>query len=219
MAFLAVEGSVFGLMGLLIAFTFSSAAARVEMRRQLIVQETSAISTAWHRIELLPAARQAAIREHFRQYVDNHLAIRDAQSVGAAREVLLRARALQGELWSESVSACREAPLPVTSTLFLPSLNSMIEMVTARAAAAQAHLPLLVRALLIILPVICSLIAGLGSAGRPHRSWVHLFGFATILAITVFVILDLEYPRVGLIRLDSADASLVELRQSMNAID
>jgi hypothetical protein len=47
----AVEGAVFALFGLLIAFTFTSAAARYEARRDLIVQHANAIGTAWLRLE------------------------------------------------------------------------------------------------------------------------------------------------------------------------
>ena len=50
----AIEGAVFGLMGLLIAFTFSGAASRFEARRQLILQETNAIGTAYLSLDLLP---------------------------------------------------------------------------------------------------------------------------------------------------------------------
>ena len=54
----AVEGAVFGVMGLLLAFTFSGAASRFDGRRQLIVQETNAIGTAYLRVDLLAASRQ-----------------------------------------------------------------------------------------------------------------------------------------------------------------
>src|SRR5262245_47987101 len=57
----AVEGAVFALMGLLIAFTFSGAAARFDSRRQLIVDEANAIGTAWLRLDLLPASAQPAL--------------------------------------------------------------------------------------------------------------------------------------------------------------
>jgi hypothetical protein len=58
-----VEGAVFGLMGLLLAFTFSGAASRFEVRRQLIVQETNAIGTAYLRLDLLPPGDQPKMRE------------------------------------------------------------------------------------------------------------------------------------------------------------
>ena len=52
-------------------------------------------------------------------------------------------------------------------------------------------------------------------SGGKRRSWLHVLGFSAILAATVYVILDLEYPRLGLIRVDAADQVLVDLRQSM----
>ena len=47
-------------------------------------------------------------------------------------------------------------------------------------------------------------------ATRQRRSWLHILGFTVITVIVVYVILDVEYPRCGLIRL--ADNVLVELR-------
>ena len=51
----AAEAAVFGLLGLLIAFTFSGAASRFEDRRHLITAEANAIGTAYLRVDLLPA--------------------------------------------------------------------------------------------------------------------------------------------------------------------
>ena len=49
----AVEGAVFALLGLLIAFTFSGAASRFDTRRQLIVEEANDIGTAYPRLGLI----------------------------------------------------------------------------------------------------------------------------------------------------------------------
>ena len=42
-----------------------------------------------------------------------------------------------------------------------------------------------------------------------------MLGFALFMAVTVYVILDLEYPRLGFIRVDAVNQVLVELRESM----
>ncbi len=52
----AVEGAVFALLGLLVAFTFSGAASRFDARRALVVEEANAIGTAYLRLDLLPAS-------------------------------------------------------------------------------------------------------------------------------------------------------------------
>jgi hypothetical protein len=43
---------------------------------------------------------------------------------------------------------------------------------------------------------------------------VHRLAFAIILAATAYVMVDIEYPRLGLIRVDAVDQVLVDLRQS-----
>ena len=68
-----VEAGIFGLLGLLIAFTFSGGASRFESRRNLVTEEANAIGTAYLRIDLLPAAVQPAMRQSFREYLDARL--------------------------------------------------------------------------------------------------------------------------------------------------
>src|SRR4051812_37971340 len=68
--FMALGGALFALMGLLVAFSFSGASGRFENKRHLIVDEATAIETAYARIDLLPAAAQPALRERFPKYID-----------------------------------------------------------------------------------------------------------------------------------------------------
>jgi hypothetical protein len=70
-----VDGAVFAQLGLLIAFTFSGASSRFDTRRQLIVEETNDIGTAYLRLDLLPADLQPALRESFRRYLDARIEV------------------------------------------------------------------------------------------------------------------------------------------------
>src|SRR2546430_14866399 len=69
----AVEGAIFALLGLLMAFTFSGAAARFDTRRHLIVDETNAIGTAYWRVDLAAPDLQPALRDSFRRYLEARL--------------------------------------------------------------------------------------------------------------------------------------------------
>jgi hypothetical protein len=211
----AVEGAVFALLGLLIAFTFSGAAARFDTRRQLIVEEANAIGTAYLRLDLLPAAARPALQERFRTYVDARLEVyREVSDRPATRAALARAAALQGEIWTGSVAACRGEGQSC-AMLLLSALNTMIDITTTRTMATRMHPPLVVHGLLFALALSAALLAGHGMAGARRRSWIHVAGFALIIAVSVYVILDLEYPRLGLIRVDEFDQVLLELRGSM----
>jgi hypothetical protein len=97
----AIDGAVFGLLGLLIAFTFSGAAQRFDVRRTMIVEEANSIGTAWLRLDLLPQAAQPPVREKFRQYLDARLAaFGKMPDLAAAKAELARANALQTEIWA-----------------------------------------------------------------------------------------------------------------------
>jgi hypothetical protein len=82
--------------------------------------------------------------------------------------------------------------------------------------ATQKHPPPIVFAMLAVVALIGALLAGYHTAGAKERSWLHTLGFAAVIASTVYVILDIEYPRQGLIRVDAADDVLLDLRRQMN---
>jgi len=212
-----VEGSVFGLLGLLIAFTFSSALGRWDETRGRVVTETNAIGTAWLRIDLLPAEAQPALRELFRRYLDARIAGYAAMpDMAAADRELARANAMQGDIWSAGVAACRGDDPSRTRVLFLPALNDMFDITTTRAVGLHAHPPFVVYALLLAVLFAASLIAGFATAESRMRSWVHTLCFAAAMSVCVYVILDLEYPRAGLFRVTRTDQIMVDLRASMH---
>jgi hypothetical protein len=213
----AIEGAVFGLMGLLIAFTFSGAATRFDGRRQLIGEEANAIGTAYLRLDLLPPSAQPALRGDFRNYLDTRLAIfRSIRTdIDVAKRDLARSIELQDKIWKESVAACREVNSPAVPTLVLSSLNQMIDITTTRFVAQMTHPPAVVFYGLGLLVLATSVLAGYGMAGSKTRSWMHMLVYAVIMAATLYVILDLEYPRFGLIRIDAADQVLIDLRNNM----
>lgn len=213
-----VDGAVFGLLGLLVAFTFSGASTRFDARRALIVDEANAIGTAWLRLDVLDEADRAPLRELFRDYLDARLeAYGLIPDMAAVRVVLARAAGLQAEIWSRAVAGSRSSAVQSAPVVLLPALNEMFDVATARTMASEVHQPPIIFALLVVLGLICSLLAGYSMSGDAQRSWAHSIGFAAVIALTFYVILDLEYPRRGLIRVDAMDRVLVELRASMDA--
>jgi hypothetical protein len=212
----AVDGAVFALLGLLIAFTFSGAASRLDTRRQLIAEEANAIGTAFLRLDLLSDRHRDVLREDFRRYVGARVeAYRKLPDVEAARHEYGKAAQIQGEIWKRAVLACREEGSQPVTMLLLPALNQMIDITSTRLMATRMHPPYVIFAMLTVLALVSALVAGYSMSARKARSWLHVIGYAAITAVTMYVILDLEYPRLGILRLDAADTMMAELLQSM----
>jgi len=99
--------------------------------------------------------------------------------------------------------------------VLLPALNVMIDITTTKTMAAQMHPPKIIFVVLFALALVSSLLAGYGMSGGKSRSWFHMLCFAIVIAVMIYVVLDIEYPRLGLIRVDAFDQALVDLRESM----
>jgi hypothetical protein len=211
----AVEGSIFALLGLLVAFTFAGAAQRYDSRRELVVQEANAIGDAWARLDTLPPETQPALRDGFRQYVDSRLkTYRLLPDVDAALAEVRRSVVIQDDIWAKAVAACRTPDGQRVTMLVLPALDAMFDMTLLRTAAAMHHPPAIIFFLLFALALTASFIAGHKMVGK-RRNWGHMVGFAAVTTIAVYVILDLEAPRAGLVRVDAVDQLLIDVRTSM----
>jgi hypothetical protein len=212
----AVDSAVFALMGLLIAFTFTGAAARFDGRRDLITQEVNAIGTAWLRLDLLQDDARAEVRDLFRRYVDNRIAVYAVAVDSSVRESGSAEQAkLQQAIWTRLVAAAMSDPSPRTASTVLPAVNAMFDIANERLLATRKHPPLAVYLMLGSLVLVSGLLAGFGMAKAKSQSMLHLVGFAAVLGISVYLIIDMEFPRLGLLRVDTFDRAMVELRESM----
>jgi hypothetical protein len=111
-----------------------------------------------------------------------------------------------------------DATLIVSSTfvgmLLLLELGRR-DITTTRTMATKMHPPFVIFVLLFGLALTGALPAGHGMGSSKSRSWVHMVGFAAAMALALYVIVDIEYPRQGLIRVDSFDEVLVDVRETM----
>lgn len=212
----SVETAIFGLLGLVLAFTYSGASNRFEQRRALTVQEANSLGTAWTRLDLLPAAAQPALRAKMQGYGRAHVAAYDALPDWKAFSTMLaEAQAMQLDIWKDAVAASRDAPPPVAQ-LLLPALNDLMDVTASRAAMVRVYTPGPIVVTLVLLALACSLLAGYGLAGSKSLSrYLHMLGFALVVTGTIYIVLDYDNPRFGLIRIDAADAALAEAVKAM----
>ena len=211
-----IEAAIFALLGLLLGFAFSGATSRLDMRRELIVEEANAIGTAYLRLDLLPSSAQPDLRRLFREYLEARLRAYHEDSDRGTRERLLAAvPKLQQQIWTQAVVATGAAASPAVASNTLLAINEMIDVSTARTVARQTRLPTLILVLLIVIALTSALVAGYAKAQRGRRSPLHAVLYAAAVAVTIYVVLDLDNPRIGLIRLDATEQILQDLHDSI----
>jgi hypothetical protein len=166
---------------------------------------------------MLPANIQPALRDLFRKYLDSRLQYYEkAQDIDEALKAVAVSLEFQSQIWTQAVAATRaEGAHSDAGKLLLPALNQMIEIATTRINARRMHPPPILYILLFGLGLVCAVLAGYDSAGAKRPSWTHVIAFVAIIVITIYVILDMERPRQGLIQTSLSDQVLIELRKNM----
>jgi hypothetical protein len=219
----AVEGAVFALMGLLLAFTLSGALQRFDERRILIMHETNAISKSYNRLGLLQDTERVALRAKLKTYLTERLrlfqmpvdfSMLDDTSIYDADQ-LRKIAEVRTELWDGAATACARMPTTAPCTLILPALDEAFEAARDRAGANERHPPRVLYVMLFALGLGGSLLAGFGMGASRRRSTIHMVTFAAAMSLALYIITDIEFPRQGLISVSYFDKFLEQLLSSM----
>jgi hypothetical protein len=208
------EGSLLGLTALMLSFTFGMSSSKYENRRQLIVQEANNIGTTILRADLYPDSVRKNLRADLKNYLEERIKY---YSVGYNEEQikmsLEKTDSISKTIWNRITVFAHDPDYRVASTLMIPSMNSMIDIVTTREASRKAVVPGVVLSVLCILIVISAFLAGYGSKNR-ERNRVLVLAFAIVSTLALYLVVDLSKPRHGLINLEEAQKLIVDLRSN-----
>lgn len=203
---------MFAILGLLLAFSISEAANRLIERRDTAVAEANAIRTAYMRINTLPPSVRAEVNLLFAEYVAMRIdASMQLRQGGYAPGILDQTQEVQRRLWNATVAVSEKQ----SHFFLLGPLNMMFELASTRTVDNQTHTPLMVFALIIVMTISASIIAGRMSATADRRIWVHWIIFAAAITFAIGTLLDLGDPRFGFIHAEEADAPWLDLQNDI----
>jgi hypothetical protein len=211
----ALQGAALGLLALLLAFTFSMAVSRYDTRKHLVMEEANAIGTTALRTSLLPEPQREQARAALKTYVAARLAFYEAGEDSAQVDAALASTAReQRRLWSLATDVAALDPRSVPAGLFVQTLNDSIDLAEKRLVALESHVPGTVMALLLIVSTLSFGYLGYGSALAGARHFASTGVFALLVTLVVTIILDIDRPRGGLIRV--SQASMQRLAASLD---
>src|SRR5262249_2384337 len=131
-------GASLALLGLLLGFTFSMAVTRFDARKQLILDESNALGTAYLRSDLVPGPARRQTAELLRRYVDVRVGFYEAGSdVERIRELTRQGQEMQRQLWSLAVAAAAKDPRSVPVGLYVQALNDVFDLEAKRLNALE----------------------------------------------------------------------------------
>jgi hypothetical protein len=204
-------GSMLGLLGLLLAFSFGMVLNRYEARRELVTSEANAIGTAYLRAQLLDEPHRSRLSQLLVAYTGNRIEL--ANAGGDSRVLLARNDQLLTDIWT-AIRAARESALAHgVTTALLTSYNEVIDLDTERKVAWDLRVPVEVGVLLIVYLAVMAAVVGHQVDGpRGRRAAIVLF---IAIALSITVITDLNRPMSGNAR--ESQKAMLMLLQSLHA--
>jgi hypothetical protein len=200
-----------GLLGLLLGFAFSGATSRFMDRQQVIVAEANAMGTAYLRADLLPADVAEGLRAELRRYADRRIELFQEIDPASAGRLEREMEEMHPRLWDAARAGV--AAKPEVMMAVLPPVNEVIDLLAKRNAMTRMHMPRLVVVVLIAAAAIAMGTIGYGSGLAHRRPRVLTLCFATLIAMVMWITIDLDHPRAGMIRM--SEQPLVDARAGM----
>ncbi len=210
----ALKASVLGMVALLLGFSFSITSNRFSDRSRIVLEEANSIGTCYLRAGLLGESAKNRIRESLRRYTDARLEHFDKGLNPADYDRTLKLmREALNELWLAVSDSVKAEPDLVRTSQIVPAANAVIDLSATTEWATRNKLPGSVVVLLGICIVISGALIGHSSGETGKRNMGLWTALNILVVLIVFVILDFDRSRRGLIQIDHTP--LVEARKSM----
>ena len=195
----ALDGVVFALLGLLLAFSFSSATNSYGTYRNLLEQEANDIYDLHQKLDLVTdEQKQNDIRALLRNYAEARLVATEAP-MGSAEESAAAEQALdiQNSIWKLVAQEIRGSRNPTVSNQLAMAFNSVSGSYDEQVTEQKNRIPKVIYGLFFLLALFAALIAGHNMADLAALPRLRSLVFAASVTLTVYTIIDMGTPRTG----------------------
>ncbi len=210
----SLVGALLGLLAFILAFTFGIASSRFDTRKQLVLDESNAIGTTYLRAGLLPQTQGLEVRRLLREYAD----IRLNAKTENVQATVKRSEEIHGRLWSQAKALVQEDMDSELRSLFISSLNELIDLHQSRKTVAlQYRIPGTVWLSVYLLSAISMLAVGyqVGMSGMRRLRGTPVL--AAAFSLVILMIADIDRPGEGTLRVSQqpiADVQQMMLQDS-----
>lgn len=207
-----VRASTAALVAFLIGFAFSGAASRFIDRLDVIVKESNALGTSYLRADAIAEPRRSELKAAIKEYTADRVTMLSLEGRHQIGSLLGKVSGLHERMWRSAINATQDnAPL---MAVVLPPINEVIDLHATHLAMARRHLPVPIMAVLLVATAIGVGLLGFG-VGRVGRRFSVLDSvYGVVLALSLWMTIDLDYPGLGIIRVNNLP--YVETLAAMN---
>jgi hypothetical protein len=202
------------LLGLLVAFTFGMSISRHDDRRLMVIRDSNAIGDFYTCASLLNEPAKSKLQTLIREYTELRLgATRTIATQQHLEEVIKQSQRMQDQmtvLVGDALLQGTPIAVPLTNTL-----NQLISVNAERVGAIENSLPASIALLLMVSAVVATMLVGREQGFESKTEVSATLSFILMVTLAVYVTLDLNQPRLGMITV--SQAPIARVLSTMNA--
>ncbi|MBC7847527.1 MAG: hypothetical protein H7Y10_13670 [Flavobacterium sp.] len=203
-----------GLLALLMAFTFGMSNSRYDDRKNNLIDEANCIGTAILRADIYPDSLKMEFKKDFKSYLDSrrdfYTLDNDEVQINAS---LKKSAEMSDKLWSRASFYAKDKNYFIQSNMMLPALNDMFDSASKSNIVFNSKVPETIVYLLLVFSVIISLYIGYKSGLEKKIERNFILGFCLLICTVIFITLDLDRSRRGLIKIGAEIAIMQKMNQ------
>ena len=207
-------GATLALLAFLLAFVMSMASDRYDNRRQLVVEEAEAIRSAYLQAGYLTEPYPQEIRSLLSKYVDIRIVTPENQNDVDASIAL--SEEMHAQLWSLTEAVVKETPGRDEVSLYIASVNEVINLHNRRVAALRARLPETVVLVLYVVAALSMMMVGFQNSYNGKRNYFSALSVILIFTVVMMLIIDLDRPQEGLLKV--SQQALIDLQRQIGSM-
>ncbi|WP_440904468.1 hypothetical protein ACMZOO_16925 [Catenovulum sp. SX2] len=211
----AVQTSTLGLLALLLGFTFSMSMQRYDQRNQAMIAETNEVQNLVLQVQLLPEPHQQQLLPMIQHYVEQRLELGQIDITRFDERAAYQAKVKQTQqaLWKAAAKLAKHTDIDMSAVS--KQLQLVFESYNKRNALLMMHVPEVVIYLLFTVFVSAFCILGYSSGLASKRIIIPTTMVMFLITMIVFIIIDLDRPKRGLIKVNQDSMQLIatELQQ------
>ena len=201
-------GSLLGLMAFVLAITLGLASDRHDARRGLVVEEATAIATAFQRADYLPPADADQMKSLLRAYLPLRIVTDPAEVPGN----IVKSAALTQQMWAIEARVARTGHSPDLMSSLGESLTDIVAVGEQRVVAGvYARVPQTIMFLLLAGSALSLAMVGYDAGLKGHRSLLSAAILIVVLGVVTTLVVDLDRPQEGFLTV--SQQALVDMQR------
>lgn len=210
-----ISSALLGLLALILGFTFAMSGSRYENRKNNLIDEANCIGTAILRSDIYPDSLKNEFKKDFNSYLNSrkeyYLLDNDEVKLNAS---LKQSAEASEKLWNRATFFAKNKDYFIQSNMMLPALNEMFDSASKSNMVLNSKVPETIVYLLFAFSIVISFFIGYNSGLEKKINAKFISGFCFLICIVIFITLDLDRPRRGLIKLDTEIKIMQQLNQN-----